>query len=166
MSSLMLSATSQLTIRSVDSQDPQALLLLAEAAVEARALYPDLFAPDAPAPGNSPLRAREVYLLALRDAHPVGCGALRVRDALTGELRRMFVTRDARRDGVAQALLERLEQEASTLGYRRLVLETGKRQEPAIALYRRCGWRRIAAYGPHVGDEMSVCFGKNLAGWS
>lgn len=158
----MPAATLQLTIRAVDSQDPQALLLLAEAAVEARSLYPDLFAPDAPAPGNAPLRPREVYLLAFRDERPVGCGALRVRDGLTGEVRRMFVTCDARRDGVARALLERLEHEASRLGYRRLVLETGKRQEPAMALYRNCGWRRIPSYGPHVGDEMSACFGKNL----
>lgn len=155
-------ATSLLTIQAVDSQDPQALVLLAEAAVEARALYPDLFSPDAPAPGNAPLRPREVYLLALRDGRPVGCGALRVRDELTGEVRRMFVTRTARRDGVARALLERLESEALALGYRRLLLETGKRQEPAIALYRNCGWRRIAAYSPHIGDPMSACFGKTL----
>lgn len=158
----MPTATSQLAIQAVDSQDPQALMLLAEAAVEARALYPDLFAPDAPAPINAPLRARELYLLALRDGRPVGCGALRFRDEFTGELRRMFVTRSARRDGVARALLTQLEHEAWALGYRRLVLETGKRQEPAIALYRRCGWRRIAAYGPHVGDPTSACFGKNL----
>lgn len=158
----MQGATSLLTIRSVDAQDPQALMLLAEAAVEARALYPELFAPHAPAPVNAPLRAREIYLVACHEGRPLGCGALHVRDSITGELRRMFVTRSARRDGVARALLERLEQEALALGYRRLVLETGKRQEAAIALYRSCGWRRIAAYGAHVGDPMSACFGKTL----
>jgi putative acetyltransferase len=151
-----------LTIEAVDPQHPQALALLAEAAVEARALYPDLFAPAAPPPVNPPLGARDLYLLALRDGRAVGCGALRENDALTGELRRMFVTRAARRDGVARALLERLEQEALAFGYRRLVLETGARQQAAIALYSRCGWRRIAAYGPFVGDPMSVCFGKSL----
>jgi hypothetical protein len=48
------------------------------------------------------------------------------------------------------------------LGYRQLVLETGVRQVPAIALYSRCGWRRIAPFGPYVGDPTSVCFGKAL----
>jgi GNAT superfamily N-acetyltransferase len=72
------------------------------------------------------------------------------------------VIRDARRDGVARALLERLEQAARMLGYRQLVLETGVRQVPAIALYSRCGWRRIAPFGPYVGDPTSVCFGKAL----
>lgn len=158
----MQEAASLLSIEAVDPQDPQALKLLAEAAIEARALYPGLFAPDAPAPGNAPLQAREVYLLAWRGGQPVGCGALRLRDAFTGEVRRMFVTRHARRDGVARALVERLEQQALALGYRHLVLETGHRQDPAIALYRSCGWRRIAAYGSHVGDPTSVCFGKAL----
>jgi putative acetyltransferase len=74
----------------------------------------------------------------------------------------MFVTRAARRGGIARALLERLEQEAFAIGYRRLVLETGVRQKPAIALYRSAGWRRIPAWGPYVGDPTSVCFGKSL----
>lgn len=161
----MQDTASRMSIQAVDPQDPQALQLLAEATIEARALYPELFAPDAPAPGNAPLRAREVYLLAWRGGEPVGCGALRSRDAFTGELRRMFVTRRARREGVARALLERLEQEAQALGYRHLVLETGTRQEPAIALYRGYGWRRIAAYGTHIGDPTSVCFGKALPLW-
>ena len=78
------------------------------------------------------------------------------------ELRRMFVTQHARRDGVARALLARLEADALALGYRRLVLETGTRQKPAMALYRAAGWRRIAPYGSFVGDPTSVCFGKTL----
>ena len=74
----------------------------------------------------------------------------------------MFVTRSARREGVARALLERLEQAALAFGYRQLVLETGTRQAPAIAMYSGCGWRRIAAFGPYIGDATSVCFGKSL----
>ena len=40
-----------LTIAPVDPQHLQALALLAEAGIEARDLYPDLFAPDSPAYG-------------------------------------------------------------------------------------------------------------------
>jgi GNAT superfamily N-acetyltransferase len=156
-------ATASLLIEAVDPQHPQALALLREAAREARALYPELFALGAPAPTNPPLRSREVYLLASREGKALGCGALRQHDAFTGELQRMFVARAARRDGVARALLARLEHEARQHGYRQLVLETGARQQPAIALYSACGWRRIAAYGTYAGDPMSVCFGKALA---
>jgi putative acetyltransferase len=151
-----------LTIGPVDPQHLQALALLAEAAIEARALYPDLFAPDSPAPTNTPLGEREVYLLAWRKGVAVGCGALRRIDAATGEIRRMFVTRGARRDGVARALLARLEADALALGYRRLVLETGIKQKPAMALYRASGWRKIKPYGTFVGDATSVCFGKTI----
>ncbi len=157
-----MQATSSLRIEAVDPQHPQALALLGEAAREARALYPALFAPDAPAPTNPPPRSREVYLLAWRDGQALGCGALRQRDTFTGELQRMFVTRAARRDGIARALLARLEHDARQHGYRQLVLETGARQQAAIALYNTCGWRRIAAYGAYVGDPMSLCFGKAL----
>jgi GNAT superfamily N-acetyltransferase len=155
-------AADALAIDPVDPLNPHALALLAEAAVEARALYPDLFSPDSPRPTNVPLGERELYLLACLGGGAVGCGALRCLDALTGEVRRMFVTARARRAGVARALLERLEVHARSLGYRRLVLETGVRQAPAIALYEGAGWRRIAAYGPFIGDSTSVCFGKTL----
>lgn len=159
----MMQSLSALQIEAIDPQHPQALTLLAEAAEEARALYPELFAVDAPAPANAPLRAREIYLVAKRNGQAVGCGALRQQDAFTGEVRRMFVARRARRDGVARALLSSLEQQAQTLGYRHLILETGARQQAAIALYSDSGWRRIAPWGPYVGDAMSVCFGKTLS---
>ena len=48
----MMQTTTTLRVESSDPQHPQALRLLAEAALEARALYPELFARDAPAPGN------------------------------------------------------------------------------------------------------------------
>ena len=151
-----------LAIEPVDPQHLQALALLSEAAHEARGLYPELFAPNSPAPTNVPLGEREVYLLAWRDGVAVGCGALRRIDATTVEVRRMFVTREARREGVARALLARLEADALALGYRSLVLETSAKQKPAMALYRASGWRRIKAYGNFVHDATSVCFGKTM----
>ncbi len=151
-----------LVIDPVDPQHLQALALLAEATREARAQYPELFAPGSPPPTNAPLGEREVYLLAWRNGVAVGCGALRRLDAQRGEVRRMFVTQGARREGIGRTLLARLEAEALALGYRRLVLETSPRQKPAIALYRAAGWRRTAPYGNFVGDPTSVCFGKTL----
>jgi hypothetical protein len=79
-SALMEAVIAPLVIEPVDPMDLQALALLAEAAREARTLYPELFAPGSPAPTNTPLGEREVYLLAWREGVAVGCGALRRLD--------------------------------------------------------------------------------------
>jgi GNAT superfamily N-acetyltransferase len=151
-----------LTLSSVDSLCPEALDLLREAALEARALYPELFAADAPMPTNEPLAPRGVYIVAQQGSRAIGMGAIRPLDGTTAEVRRMFVTRDARGSGVAAAVLAHLEEHAAEQGFTRLVLETGHRQAPAMRLYERSGFSRIEPFGPYVGDPVSVCFAKPL----
>lgn len=146
----------------IDPCGADAMALLNEAALEARVLYPELFSPDSPSPTNTPTPPRGLYLGAFADGKAIACGAFRPLDAQTAELRRMFVTASARRGGVALALLARLQAEAIALGYTRLVLETGHRQQPAIALYQRFGFTPIAPFGPYIGDPTSRCFEKQL----
>lgn len=56
-----------------------------------------------------------------------------------------------------------LEAEARELGVRRLVLETGVRQEAALALYRATGFHAIPLFGEYcLSPETSVCLGKEL----
>lgn len=153
-------------IESVDPQHADAQILLQEAAVEARALYPKLFAPDQPPPSNPPLRAREVYVLARRGGRVVGCGALKQIDTLTAELYRMLVTASHRRHGVGRQLVRALESHAVLLGYERLLLETSQQQKAARALYSACGWKRVDRFGPYVSDASSVCYGKVLSATS
>jgi putative acetyltransferase len=74
----------------------------------------------------------------------------------------MFVQPTHRQQGVARAVLQELEQWASELGYARCVLETGKRQPEAIALYQRSGYAFTPNYGQYVGVENSVCLQKAL----
>lgn len=152
-----------LRLAEADPQGAEALALLAEAAAEARALYPELHDPAAPPPTNGPTPPRGCYLLAWRDGRPVGMGAHRPLDAQTTEIRRLFVTRAARGAGVAQGLLAHLQAHAAAAGFTRLVLETGCRQLPAMRLYERCGFVRIAAFGAYADDPTSVCYGKTLA---
>lgn len=149
------------SILSVDPQGPDACALLAEAALDARALYPELFSPDSPPPRNEALGPRSVYLLIYVDARALASGALRPCETLgddCAELRRMYVHRDHRRQGLARQMLQALIAEARRLGYRRLVLETGYKQRPAMALYEAHGFQRIEAFGPYIGDPSSVCF--------
>ncbi len=59
-------------------------------------------------------------------------------------------------------MLGELERWAQQLGYQRCVLETGKKQPEAIALYTRRGYHLIPNYGQYVGVESSVCFEKRF----
>lgn len=150
-------------ILDVDPQGADAMALLREASIDARALYPELFTPDSPPATNGPLGERCVYVVAYGDGQPLACGALRPVDDTTAEVRRMYVHRDHRREGLARAVLEHLVREARRLGYARLVLETGCKQVPAMRLYEAMGFARIAPFGGYVGDPTSVCFGRDLA---
>ncbi len=152
-----------LEIVGADPQGADALRLLAEAVAEAKALYPELHDPSAPPPTNPPTPSGGVFLLAIVHGRAVACGAFRPLGEGVVELRRMFVTRSARRRGVASAMLRSLEAQAAGLGVTRLRLETGYRQAPAIALYEQAGYRRIAPFGAYVDDPTSVCFEKTLA---
>ena len=106
---------------------------------------------------------RGAFLVVHRDGTPVGCGAVRLLDAETAELKRMYVAPSARGTGLGRRLVAALEAEARALGVRRLVLETGVRQAAALALYRATGFDPIPLYGEYcLSPETSVCLGKDL----
>ena len=150
-------------IKVVSPQSVDALELLREAAVEARALYPELFAGELQWPSNPPTPPRGTYLIAYEAEVPVGCAALRPIDGVTVEVRRMYVPKAARRSGVARSLLAALEAAAARMGYNIMRLETGNRQSPAMSLYESYGFARIAPFGEYTIDPTSVCYEKHLA---
>lgn len=156
--------TFKLEIVEVDPQGADALVLLNEAAVEARALYPDFIEVGAPWPTNPPTPRGGTYLVAYADSHPVACGAFRPVDDAAVEIRRVFVTRMARGQGLARAILADLEMRARKLGYAAMRLETGDRQLSAIALYESFGFRRIPLFGEYANDPTSICFEKAIGG--
>lgn len=93
---------------------------------------------------------------------PIGCGAIKAFSDEAMEVKRMYVSPDGRKKGIATRVLTELEVWASELGYLKCVLETGKRQPEAIALYEKNGYNRTPNYGQYVGVENSVCFEKVL----
>jgi len=106
---------------------------------------------------------RGAFLIVYREGEPVGCGALRLLDGETAELKRMYVSPAARGLGLGRRLVTALEAEARALGVRQLVLETGTRQAAAIALYQATGFQPIPLYGEYcLSRETSLCFGKEL----
>ena len=151
-------------IRDVDPQGGDAMALLREASADAHALYPELFVGVTAPASNGPLIERGVYVVAYVDGRPLACGALRPLDESTAEVRRMYVHREHRRQGLALAVLQHLEREALRLGFSRLVLETGYKQVAAMCLYEASGFLRIAPFGPYADDPTSVCFERALPG--
>lgn len=92
----------------------------------------------------------------------VGCGALRPFQIGTIEIKRMYVTPDRRGQGIASKVLKGLETWAAELGFRNCILETGRNQPEAIALYTKNDYRSIPNYGQYQSKENSVCFEKMI----
>jgi len=106
---------------------------------------------------------RGIFIVARFDGVAVGCGALRMLGDGRAEVKRMYVEPRRRGQGIAAAVLERLEATARELGARRLVLETGDKQAEAIALYRRHGFTICDCWGEYAASPTSVCMEKHLA---
>jgi len=104
----------------------------------------------------------EYVLLAFENDIPVACGAIKEYDTQTMEVKRMYVVPKARRKGIAKQLLQQLEAWAKALGYRKCILETGKRQVEAVQFYHQCAYTQIPNYGQYKNIANSICFEKVL----
>lgn len=82
---------------------------------------------------------------------PVACGALRPLGPGEAELKRMYVAPAARRRGVGRQLLAALEQAARERGWTTLLLDTGRRQPEAVALYESAGFIETGPFAHNVG---------------
>lgn len=110
---------------------------------------------------NGIAKLKHVVIARVED-QAVGCGAIKEQAPDAMEVKRMYVLPESRNTGVASRVLSELERWAAELGYTRCVLETGKRQPEAIALYEKNGYRITPNYGQYIGIENSVCFEKAL----
>lgn len=102
-------------------------------------------------------------IVAYQDNQAIACGAMKEFAPDAMEIKRMYTLPENRGKGIAGQLLTVLECWAAALGYKKCVLETGKRQPEAIALYEKCGYRRIPNYGQYACKDNSVCFEKELS---
>ncbi|WP_435209464.1 GNAT family N-acetyltransferase [Micromonospora sp. bgisy143] len=102
------------------------------------------------------------YLAVVVRGRAVACGGLQSLDAVTGEIKRMYVRPAYRGRGIARHLLAALEECAFRQGHTVVCLETGTYLPAAIGLYTSCGYEPIPVYGEYVGNPYSVCFAKRL----
>lgn len=99
-------------------------------------------------------------VVAYKNNLAVGCGAFKEYSTGIAEIKRMFVRTDFRGQGIAGFILADLELWLKELNYSNCILETGKKQPEAIALYKKMGFKEIPNYGQYQGIENSVCMSK------
>lgn len=87
-----------------------------------------------------------LLLIARLRREPLGCGALKFHGTAPVEIKRMWVAPSARGLGVGRRLLAMLEDHARGAGATVAHLETNHALAEAIALYRSCGYREVAAF--------------------
>ncbi|WP_063835934.1 GNAT family N-acetyltransferase [Actinacidiphila yeochonensis] len=106
-----------------------------------------------------------LFLIANVGDEAVGCGGVRLLDEHTAEIKRMYVSGVARGHGIGRYLLERLEQHAVSRGAKRIMLETGRRNSAALALYHRAGYLLCPSYvagrDPQVNRAMTKALGSS-----
>jgi putative acetyltransferase len=139
-----------------------ALALITALNAELRARYPEdgvnyfRLDPDEVRPGLG------AFLVAWSAELAIGCGAVRLIDPHTAEIKRMYVRPEMRGRGVARHVLDALEREAKTLGATRLLLETGTRQPEAIALYTKAGFSPTGPFGEYRPSPLNTFMEKSL----
>ena len=101
-------------------------------------------------------------VLAYQNQKLAGCGGMKKFAKGVMEIKRMYTLPEFRGRGIASTILSEIERWASDENYSTCILETGKRQEDAVALYRKNAYREIPNYGPYVGVDNSICFEKNI----
>jgi len=91
-------------------------------------------------------RPAGILLIARLGGRPVGCGALKFHGDAPAELKRMWISPDARGLGLGRRLLGELEQSAREEGAAVVRLETNRGLSEAIVLYKRSGYVEVAPF--------------------
>lgn len=102
------------------------------------------------------------FVLAGPDDAPLACGAVQFLDADRAEIKRMWVSPDARGRGLARALLAHLESLIVEAGRTESLLDTNSSLVSAVSLYESSGYRSVPDYNGNA--DADVWFAKTLVG--
>jgi DNA-binding MarR family transcriptional regulator/GNAT superfamily N-acetyltransferase len=143
-----LLTSASVEIRAVDPEHPDATYCLAEYTAELnrrsdRGFDPSVGATALPHEVRPP--AGEFFVAYLR-GQAVGCGAVKHHADAPAEIKRMWISPNARGLGLGRRLLETLEGCALAGGARIAHIETSEVLVEALALYRSSGWSDVPAF--------------------
>jgi ribosomal protein S18 acetylase RimI-like enzyme len=85
-------------------------------------------------------------LLALVNGLPAGCCALRKLEEGICEMKRLYVKPEFRNLKIGKLLAEKIIEEAKTIGYKKMRLDTVPSMERAISLYTLLGFKETIPY--------------------
>jgi N-acetylglutamate synthase-like GNAT family acetyltransferase len=93
-----------------------------------------------------------VFLVARDHDEVIGCGGLRRLGSDAGELVRLWLRKDMRKQGLGRRLFDGLIRSAKGIGYPKIYLDTSHRCEDAVRLFKRNGFTECAKYKESIGD--------------
>lgn len=93
---------------------------------------------------------------------PIACASFKYYEEGTAEMKRVFVRREYRGQGISKELIRTLEARAREKGYHKMILETGKPLIAATKLYLGMGYQIIDNYGQYKNMTLSICMSKEL----
>jgi GNAT superfamily N-acetyltransferase len=112
---------------------------------------------------------RGAFFVGYLDDAPVAMGGWRFRTPgvpraaqRPAEIRRMFVHERVRGHGLARTVLAALEASAAAAGADWMLLETGRPQVAAVALYRSSGYVDVERFGYYAASEQALNLGRRL----
>lgn len=85
-----------------------------------------------------------------------GCIAIRPLDEKCGEVKRMYIRKSARRNGIGKIMAEKIISHGWDLGYEEIKLDSLERLTGAVKLYEGLGFNRIDPYCECPEDD-HVC---------
>jgi ribosomal protein S18 acetylase RimI-like enzyme len=87
-----------------------------------------------------------IMRLVLKDGAPVGCGTVQTLAPSDAEIKRVWIAPAAQGMGAGRLLMDRLVADCRDLGFRRILMDTGRALTAAQALYDRMGFVRRGPY--------------------
>ena len=93
---------------------------------------------------------------------PVGSASFKRYDNENAEVKRVFVKKEYRGQGISLELMKMLEERAREKGFKYFILESGEPLAAAMALYRKIGYKVIPNYGQYKCMDESICMKKKL----
>ena len=101
-------------------------------------------------------------LIAYADQKPVGCAGLKRYSDRDVEIKRVWVEPDCRGKHIATNLMDRIEEKARQMGYKRAILQTRPIMPDAVGLYEKRGYKLIDNYPPYDKLEGAICMALEL----
>lgn len=148
------------TVAIENPNQPDVLDLIDASDVYMNALYPPEgnFAVDVDALSQPDI----AFVVARLNGKAAGCGAIKWFEDGTAELKRIYVSSDARGNGIGRRIMEQLQELADAKRVERLYLETGPLNIEAVQMYRAFGFEECGPFADYQENPYSLFMTKHL----